>query len=136
MQNSLEARSPFLSPALIEFANRLPDTSKCSRTVLKLLLRERLMAKNFPRTIYEQYKQGFTFPIARWLKKALKPVMDETLCREVWKDGLIDTFYLEKLMNDHLAGRQNNYRILFNLMVFRKWLDKYPQVTITFISNE
>ena len=130
MQSSLEARSPFLSPSLIEFANKLPDSLKFTQGELKVILRRVLQQKSFPKSIYAQDKQGFTFPLARWLKNALKEKMNTLLSALKWHDGLVDRSCLRSLMSEHLLGKRNNYRILFNLMVFRAWLDKYPQVKL------
>ena len=130
MQNSLEVRSPFLSVPLIEFANKLPDHLKTSKGELKKILKYAARQRGFQKTIYNQKKQGFTFPLARWLKTALKSKMEESLSPGRWDNGLINPFFLKYLKEQHLSGKRNNYRILFNLMVFRKWLDKYPSVTI------
>ncbi len=130
MQNSLEVRSPFLSLPLIEFANRLPDNFKMHNKELKRILRYALLRRGFPEAIYKQKKQGFTFPIARWLKTTLRGSMEGLLSDEKWSDGLIDRTYLRRLKKEHLEGKRNNYRILFNLMVFRSWLEHFPQVRV------
>ncbi len=130
MQNSMEVRSPFLSLPLIEFANRLPDHFKAGKGDLKRILRCAIQERGFPENIYKQKKQGFTFPIARWLKTALKDKMDKTLSSDKWENGLINIPYMEYLKEQHLQGGRNNYRILFNLMVFCQWLEKYPHVKI------
>lgn len=130
MQNSLEVRSPFLSAPLIKFANALPDEIKVSRGELKLLLRNVAKEDGFPELIYKQKKQGFTFPLARWLKVALRQKMDNLLSKERYDTGLIDYTYVDFLKKEHLSDRRNNYRVLFNLMVFNKWIEKYPHVSI------
>ena len=66
MRMSLEVRSPFLSPDLIRFANRLPARLKMQGNVLKWLLRQAAERRGFPEVIVSQRKQGFTFPLARW----------------------------------------------------------------------
>lgn len=130
MQCSLEVRSPFLSVPIIEFANSLPDSFKMCKGELKKMLRCAAQRRGLPQSICNQKKQGFTFPLARWLKTILKNKMDEILSPKVWDNGLINPLYMEHLKEQHLSGKRNNYRILYNLMVFRKWLDKYPCVTI------
>ena len=130
MQNSLEVRSPFLSVPLIEFANQLPDNFKMEKGELKRILRYVMRQRGFSEIICKQKKHGFTFPVARWLKTALKHKMDKMLSRDRWRNGLIDISYMEYLKKQHLEGKRNNYRILFNLMVFCQWLEKYPQVLL------
>ena len=68
MQSSLEVRSPFLSLPLVEFANRLPDRFKMKNGNLKVLLRRVAAKQGLSAEIVKQRKQGFTFPVARWLK--------------------------------------------------------------------
>ena len=89
-----------------------------------------LKQREFNSSIWRQNKQGFTFPVARWLKNALRQTMDKLLSKENWKGGLINVSYLNRLKDEHIKGKRNNYRILFNLMVFRKWLENYPQVSL------
>lgn len=130
MQTGMEVRAPMLSAPLIELANRLPDRLKVRGRVLKRLLRELARRQGFPESIWRQKKQGFTFPVARWLKGALHERMNALLAPGQWHSGLVDVDTLERLKREHLAGRRNHYRILFNLMVFRQWLDRFPMVRI------
>ncbi|NQU57921.1 MAG: asparagine synthase (glutamine-hydrolyzing) [Rhodospirillales bacterium] len=128
MQESLEVRSPFLSPEIISFANRLPQRLKQQGSVLKVLLRRVLERQGFPPDLVGQKKQGFTFPVARALKTDLNPLMTELLGREELYDGLISRDETQSLVSQHMAGTRNNYRILFNLMALAAWRRKYPRV--------
>lgn len=131
MQVGFEVRAPFLSVPLVTFANRLPDRMKIRGGQTKWLLKTVAKARGLPGSIVSQRKQGFTFPIARWLKSALKPMMVELLERDEWDaDGLVDTAAIGRIVDDHLAGRRNNYRLLYNLMCFRAWRRNYPQIAI------
>lgn len=131
MRCSLEVRSPFLSVPIIEFANSLPDSFKIYKGELKRMLRSAAQRRGFPQNIYNQKKQGFTFPIARWLKTTLKTKMEEMISSKIWDNGLINKPYLNMLKEQHILNKKNNYRVLFNLMVFQKWLEKYPHVSIS-----
>jgi len=129
MQFGLEVRSPFLSPAIIEFANRLPDRMKLRGRSLKWLLRQVAARRGFPVSIVGQRKQGFTFPLARWLKTVLRPRMDELLASELWADdSLVDMAVVERWRQEHLSGTQNHYRVLYHMMAFRAWRLSYPGV--------
>jgi asparagine synthase (glutamine-hydrolysing) len=81
MQSSLEVRSPFLVVALVEFANRLPDRFKMKNGNLKILLRRAAAKRGLSAEIVEQRKQGFTFPVARWLKTTLRSPCRGASCR-------------------------------------------------------
>jgi asparagine synthase (glutamine-hydrolysing) len=126
MQHGLEARAPFLSVPLIEFVNRLPDRLKIQGSQLKVLPKQMLQRRRFPLPIVAQKKQGFTFPIARWLKTSLKAELDAVGREpEGWSGGLADRRFVRRLIEEHVSGRRNNYRILFNLIVFRRWRENH-----------
>jgi asparagine synthase (glutamine-hydrolysing) len=130
MQVALEVRAPLLSPKIIAFANGLPDRLKYRHGEGKWLLRRLAERRGLGSAIASQRKQGFTLPMARWLKSCLKPHLLALLDRGAWErdPNLIDFAVLQRLVEDHLAGRENNYRILFNLMAFRAWRLRYDAI--------
>ena len=99
--------------------------------LLALLLRLLLEKQGFPRNLVKQKKHGFTFPVARALKTELNPLMNELLGRDELFDGLISGDQTQLLVDQHMQGTCNNYRILFNLMALSAWRCKYPQVAAT-----
>jgi len=131
MQASIEVRAPFLSPPLIEFANSLPDNLKARGATLKWLLRKSSKQNGLPPEIYRQKKQGFTFPLARWLKGALRERMTDLLSKNSLPTNLIDPATVIGLRDDHLSGKKNNYRLLYSVMAFQAWREQYPQVDIS-----
>lgn len=131
MQVALEVRSPFLSPDLIRFANSLPDHLKYRNGVGKWVLRRLAQRRGLGTAIAKQRKQGFTLPLARWLKTSLRGKMLSLLDSGSWAmDGLVDLEFMRELVTQHLEGRSNNYRILYNLLAFRAWREQYPSVKI------
>jgi asparagine synthase (glutamine-hydrolysing) len=131
MQAGMEVRSPFLSVPLIEFANRLPDNMKARGPTLKWLPKRVAAKNNLPEEIYRQKKRGFTFPVARWLKGVLKDRMDDLLAPETLPERLVDPGMIMRYRDNHLRGRQNNYRLLYSLMAFQAWRRRYPGVEIS-----
>ena len=77
-----------------------------------------------------QKKQGFTFPIARWFKSSLKRSLIKMKKSNDWHEGILKHKKIEELIDEHLSGKQNNYRILFNLLSFYSWRNKYPMLNI------
>lgn len=126
MRSSLEVRSPFLSPAVVGFANRLPDKLKRRGWHLKALLRDVLREMGAPAEIWRQPKRGFTFPLARWLKGPLRPLLMTLLDRSSIDALETDAATLRRLIDDHLAGRRNHYRILMNMLTFMLWRRENP----------
>lgn len=130
MQSSLEVRSPFLSLPLVEFANRLPDRFKAQGNALKILLRRMAARRGFPAEIVSQPKRGFTVPLARWIKSSLRGRAEALVGSNDWTDGLVDPSAIKHYLNEHLDGRRNNYRLLYALMVFRAWREKYSDLEV------
>jgi asparagine synthase (glutamine-hydrolysing) len=128
MQNGLEVRSPFLSLPLIEFANQLPTQFKINDNQLKWLLRDSLRTRGYAPAICRQKKQGFTFPIARWMRTVMRSRLEKAFSTDRKIFSLIDKNYVDMLLQQHLGNQRNNYRILFNLLTLSSWLEKYPQV--------
>ena len=67
MAHSIEGRTPFLDPVLADFAFRLPDFLKLRDGQGKYLLRRWLATAN-PAAQPFLKKQGFTVPVARWVR--------------------------------------------------------------------
>ncbi|MBF0268034.1 MAG: asparagine synthase (glutamine-hydrolyzing) [Alphaproteobacteria bacterium] len=131
MRSSLEVRAPLLSRPLIEFANRLPAGMKMPRGNLKHLLKRLAEKKGLPPAIIAQKKQGFTFPVARWLKGPLKSRLQALTLRPGWSQGLIDQDVLGRMIDEHLAGTANHYRTLYHLMAFQAWRERYPTLGLS-----
>jgi asparagine synthase (glutamine-hydrolysing) len=79
MAVSLEARSPFLDRALVEFIASLPASEKLrplgdAKAILKTAMRDRL-----PSQVVRRAKKGFGIPVASWLKGPLRPMLNEAL---------------------------------------------------------
>lgn len=131
MRASLEVRAPLLSRPLIEFANRLPGALKMPGGDLKHLLKRLALKKGLPAAIVSQKKQGFTFPVARWLKGPLKPRLEALTARSDWSQGLVDQEVLARMKEQHLSGRANHYRALYHLMAFQAWRERYPSLRLS-----
>ena len=71
MAHSLEARSPFLDPELMQFAASIPAPMKLRGMEKKVILRDALRAW-LPGPILDRPKQGFSVPIAEWLRTDLR----------------------------------------------------------------
>lgn len=130
MQSSLEVRSPFLSLPLVELANQLPDSYKANGNSLKILLRDSAAQRGLPAEIVSQPKQGFTFPLARWLKSSLRTRAEGLLESSDWTDGLVDPVAVKHYLDQHIDAKRNNYRLLYALIIFQAWRAKYPRLEI------
>lgn len=121
MYNSLEERSPFLDFRLVDFANSLPHKMKLKGLNSKHIFKKAMEGK-LPTAIIHRKKKGFGIPLAAWLKNDLKDFMLETLSESNIKEtGFINYSIVRCLINDHLSGKIDNKKILWNLIVFIRW---------------
>ncbi|NQV69337.1 MAG: asparagine synthase (glutamine-hydrolyzing) [Pseudohongiella sp.] len=122
MLNSLEVRAPLLDHRLIEFAfGKVPSSLKATALDKKILLK-RLTARVLPAEFDRQRKQGFSIPLADWLKTG--PFRD--LFHEVLLDAgsLFDQRTVRGLLKGQERGRSNGER-LFALVLFELWRREY-----------
>ena len=70
-------------------------------------------------------KQGFSVPLARWLREDLGDLMREVLLE---RRTLAPWFRQERVREQveaHLAGTQSNTQRLWSLFVLALWVDRY-----------
>ncbi|MCI5064508.1 asparagine synthase (glutamine-hydrolyzing) [bacterium] len=125
MRSSLEVRAPFLDRDLVEFAFRdLPTTEKFSSTERKILLKK-LARKKLPPSFQAERKQGFSIPLATWLK--------QSPWRDTFHDILLspDPFFSPSRIRTLLAQQDRGYshsERLFGLALFKLWSQHYRVV--------
>lgn len=122
MMNSLEVRAPMLDVRLIEFAfEKVPEHLKATVNERKILLKrltERLLPPEFDR----QRKQGFSIPLAQWLKTGpFRALFYDVLCDP---QCIFDESTVKKLLRDQDRGYGNGER-LFALVLFELWRREY-----------
>ena len=121
MLHGLEARSPFLDHHLAEFVARLPHDLKIRRGRLKHLMRE-VAAPLLPESILARPKQGFMFPIGRWMKGPLAPALREFAVRSTLvADGIFQAGAIERLLEEHFAHRADHHVRLWMLLNVEIW---------------
>jgi asparagine synthase (glutamine-hydrolysing) len=125
MAHSLELRVPFLDPKVAEFAFSLPPQLKVRGTAKKRLLRQAL-APLLPREIVHGRKQGFSIPIAAWLRGPLEPFAREVLAPgAVARQGLLDPAAVTPILDRHCSGQEDLSRQIWGLMALTLWFDRY-----------
>jgi asparagine synthase (glutamine-hydrolysing) len=122
MLNSLEVRAPLLDYRVIEFAFRKVHTQLKANTDDKKIILKRLAARVLPSEFDRKRKQGFSIPIADWLKAGpLRELFWSTLTSE---DCLFDAVTVSSLLKGQDLGRNNGER-LFALVQFELWRKTY-----------
>jgi asparagine synthase (glutamine-hydrolysing) len=125
MATSLETRAPFLDADVMELAFSMPANLKIRNGERKWVLKQ-AMKGILPDAILTRKKEGFSIPIKNWLRRELQPLMRALLAPDrIRARGLFDAAEVTRLMDDHVAGRENHAHTLFPLMVFERWAGEH-----------
>ena len=119
MAESLETRAPFLDHQLAELVSALPDHARVRGLETKWILRQAakpLLAKLPTR------KGGLRVPVAQWLRGELREYLLDHLQGQ---GSLTRNYYepkaLDRVIDDHLAGRRNHETVLWTLLNLEIW---------------
>ncbi len=122
MAVSLEAREPLLDHRLIEFAAALPEGLRTRRGEGKWLLKK-TMERYLPEEVLYRPKQGFVLPIADWFRGPLAgSVKAIGSSAALVRTGWFDAKALGTIANDHISGRADHGRLLWQLLMLDKSL--------------
>jgi asparagine synthase (glutamine-hydrolysing) len=122
MAHSLELRSPFLDHEVLELGLGLPDNLKVRGRTGKIALR-RAFAPELPRRIAGRGKRGFGVPLARWFRGDLKTLAHDVLLDgQARNRGLFRPDGVQRLLDDHAAGRADHGHRLWCLLMLELWL--------------
>jgi asparagine synthase (glutamine-hydrolysing) len=125
MATSLETRAPFLDADVMELAFSMPGHLKLRNGERKWILK-RAMRGVLPERILTRRKEGFSIPMKNWLRRELQPLMRSLLAPDrVAARGLFEPAEVTRLIEDHVAGRENHAHTLFPLMVFERWCEAH-----------
>jgi asparagine synthase (glutamine-hydrolysing) len=79
-----------------------------------------------PRPIIAGNKRGFTIPLAAWLRTDLQPLARDVLSdASVRRQGFFRPDAVTRMLDDHVAGHEDNSRKLWALLVLTFWLARY-----------
>ena len=127
MACSLEVRCPFLDTAVVDFASRLPGSRKLRGLTTKYLLK-RSLANVLPADLLRRPKKGFGIPLGMWIRGDLRDIFEETFDpRRIARQGIFRPDAVSRLLREHLAGRRDHRKKLWNLFMFQKWHAAYVE---------
>ncbi len=121
MAHGLEVRAPFLDHRLAEWAFKLPPHLRLDqgggKKILKAAQEERL-----DREILYRPKQGFSPPLAKWLRNPAGPLMRLRDSR-LWSDtGCFSTGAVNSMIDRHQRGVSDCSQELWMLIMFDAFL--------------
>lgn len=125
MANSLEVRAPFLDYTFVEFAVQLPTLLKLRRLTTKYLLK-RAATSLLPRGITHRRKKGFGVPVGKWILGDLREMFQDYLGEaRIRREGVFNPAFVSRLLDDHLARRRDNRKLLWTLLTFQLWRERW-----------
>ena len=94
-------------------------------TAKKRLLRQ-AVAPLLPKEIVRGKKQGFSAPIAAWLRGELQPLLRDSLSVDVLsRQGFLDPPVVACMIDEHTTGREDLSRQLWGLLSFTLWYERF-----------
>jgi asparagine synthase (glutamine-hydrolysing) len=125
MAASLEGRMPFMDHELSAYVSALPDNFRVRGSTTKWILRE-AMKRLLPLQILERPKVGFRVPVNEWFQGPMKDYLFDHLtssssCTSVYYNKVT----LNKLLKEHVNGRQNHEKLLWSLLNLEIWHNEY-----------
>ena len=143
MAHSLETRVPFLDNDLVDFAQKIPVKFKLKNlksvinvdenTIGKLqktndgkIILRKAMKKYIPSEINGAIKQGFSSPDESWFRG---DSIDFVKIKLLNKDAKIYSYFdkktVERLLEEHLNGKQNRRLFIWSLLNFEEFVQIY-----------
>jgi asparagine synthase (glutamine-hydrolysing) len=120
MAHSLEGRVPFLAPALVETAVRLPAHRKVIAGQSKVALRA-VAESLLPPGIAGRAKHGFVLPMAQWIGQWFRQAGDLRRYLDLSRIKQFDTDALARLLKREIEDGCRNERFLFAMIVLVEW---------------
>ena len=120
MASSIEGRVPFIDKEVFKVASHLPFDYKVTKENTKVALRA--AAKEvIPTEAYKKKKLGFPVPVREWIKEGdFKEEVEKTLNSDV-ANKYFNTKIINKMFEDHINGKKDNYRKIWTIYTFIKW---------------
>jgi asparagine synthase (glutamine-hydrolysing) len=120
MRSALECRAPFLDSDLFQFVTNLPLHYHFSHGQGKALLRKVLPAWVSPEIRWRP-KQGFTPPLASWLRTELRERMENDLKQyPAALQAILDPAPARELFAQHLAGADRSDQLFRSMVLIRR----------------
>ena len=102
------------------------DIGKMQKTNDGKVILRKAMSKYIPEDIHKAVKQGFSSPDQSWFKgESIEFVKDKLLNNDANIYKYMDRKSTQKLINEHLYGKENRRLFIWSLLNFEEWNDIY-----------
>jgi asparagine synthase (glutamine-hydrolysing) len=125
MAVALEVRVPILDHRVVEFAWSLPRQMKVRDGQGKWILRQ-LLRRYVPDSLIKRQKQGFSAPVAEWLRGPLKDWAGDMLSSDALNTyGLVNPKPVNEAWRAHLSGHASCAPQLWSVLMLQTWCEEY-----------
>jgi asparagine synthase (glutamine-hydrolysing) len=130
MGASVEGRVPFLDHQLVECAFSLPAHLKVRGFVRKYVVKQ-IARKYLPTGIVDRPKVGFRLPLTQWFRGRLRDLCYDKICADSgFAAQVLNRTELRRLLDDHCAGRKDNWLQIWTLLGLSIWGDLFCHQSI------
>lgn len=134
MKYALECRCPILDKEVIEYSYRLPIEYKIHHGNKKRILKD-IAYEYIPRELLERPKAGFSIPLDKWLRGALKEQLTDWTSHDyLIKQGIFEPNntigFISKYLENGDVGKwsgQNYSKVVWAYFVFQQWYQVYEK---------
>jgi asparagine synthase (glutamine-hydrolysing) len=122
MVNNLEARTPFLSKDVAEYAASLPSSFKITKRFQNKYILRKVAEKYLPVGFCRQKKHPFLLPLNEWLRGPLGILLDDLVNWTLKNRSPLNHMPIKDLVNSHRQGKNHGDR-LWVLISLKHWLE-------------
>ncbi len=127
MAQGLEVRVPFLDHRIVDFASRLPVSSKIHGGMKKRIVQD-AFRDLLPVELYNRPKHGFEVPLLKWFRKELRTWIADDLLEEryIREQGIFDPSTVNKMLEQLFSPSPGDVHArIWALVVFQNWYRKW-----------
>lgn len=134
MKYSLESRCPILDKDVMEYSFRLLHNIKYEKGNKKRILKD-IAYDYIPRELLDRPKVGFSVPLDKWLRGALKEQLTDMCSRDyLKKQGIFDADFVADMIEDYIstgdggpASGANYSKLSWSFFVFQQWYHHFME---------
>ncbi|HIX13307.1 MAG TPA: asparagine synthase (glutamine-hydrolyzing) [Candidatus Anaerofilum faecale] len=124
MANSLELRVPFLDKEVFEVARRIPTRYRANANATKIAMRGAAL-RSIPQKTADKKKLGFPVPVRAWLREEKYAATVREAFHAPYAAEFFNVPVLDRLLDDHMAGKRDNWRQIWCVFMFLVWYNEY-----------
>ncbi len=122
MASGLECRVPFLDPLIIAASHATPAKWHVSLKRTKCLLKDTYQPL-LPPHLFALGKSSFYPPLAKWLRRECKPLIDEALAGKRIGE-LFNTDVLQRIADEHIERKRYGLHTVSTIIQLHEWFER------------